>query len=369
METQAQGFPHWTPYPGQLRLQAFSHLASGANMVAYWHWATTANAVETYWRGLLSQDYKPNALYAEAKTIGADLKRLGPKLAGMTKRNKAAVYVSNTALSAFDSFRPGAEGRSISYNEVLRPFYDALYRQNVEVDILSPSSTNNLDDYELIVVPALYSASDAEIDRLNAFARRGGHLIYTFKSGFSDENTKVRYASQPGGIAEAAGVTYQLFTSPQGVTLAGDPFGVGEQENKVRWWMEFLTPTTAEVIARYKHESWPDYAAVTRNRHGKGEVTYVGFMPTDAMIEKIVADAVKRAGIPNDSGARFPIIIRGGTLKNGRAVRYIMNYSSGTQQLTYRFADGTDLLSGRRLAKGEVVALKPWDVLIVETRD
>ena len=30
IETQAQGFPQWVPYPGQLRLQAFSHLASGA---------------------------------------------------------------------------------------------------------------------------------------------------------------------------------------------------------------------------------------------------------------------------------------------------------------------------------------------------
>lgn len=37
IETQAQGFPEWTPFPGQLRLQAFSHLASGATMVGYWH--------------------------------------------------------------------------------------------------------------------------------------------------------------------------------------------------------------------------------------------------------------------------------------------------------------------------------------------
>ena len=56
IETQAQGFPQWTPYPGQLTLQAFSHVASGANMVAYWHWASTHNAIETYWKGLLSQD-------------------------------------------------------------------------------------------------------------------------------------------------------------------------------------------------------------------------------------------------------------------------------------------------------------------------
>ena len=35
IETEAQGWPGWTPYRGQLRLQAYSHLASGADSVMY----------------------------------------------------------------------------------------------------------------------------------------------------------------------------------------------------------------------------------------------------------------------------------------------------------------------------------------------
>ncbi len=363
LETEAQGFPHWTPYPGQLRLQAFSHLASGAQMVAYWHWATTANAIETYWRGLLSQDYKPNAVYREASTVGADLKRIGPRLAGMTKHNRVAIYVSNTALSAFDSFKPDG---GVDYNQVLRPFYDALYRMNVEVDILSPDSTTSLDDYKLILVPALYAASDAEIGKLNAYAKRGGHLLYTFKSGFSDENTKVRYATQPGAIAEAAGVTYQQFTIPEGVSLEGDPFAVGDEGNTARWWMEMLTPTTAKVIARYKHPSWPGYAAMTRNDWGKGEVSYIGFMPSDALIEKIVAGEVERAGVqPSLPGVRFPVIARGGTLKNGHHVTYILNYSATPQNVTPAVA-GTELLRSGKIVPGQPITLAPWDVAIIE---
>ncbi len=363
LETEAQGFPHWTPYPGQLRLQAFSHLASGAQMVAYWHWATTANAIETYWRGLLSQDYKPNAVYREASTVGADLKRIGPKLAGMTKRNRVAIYVSNTALSAFDSFKPDG---GVDYNQVLRPFYDALYRMNVEVDILSPDSTTSLDDYKLVLVPALYAASDAEIGKLNAYAKRGGHLLYTFKSGFSDENTKVRYATQPGAIAEAAGVTYQQFTIPEGVSLEGDPFAVGDEGNTARWWMEMLTPTTAKVIARYKHPSWPGYAAMTRNDWGKGEVSYIGFMPSDALIEKIVAGEVERAGVqPSLPGVRFPVIARGGTLKNGHHVTYILNYSATPQNVTPAAA-GMELLRSGKIVPGQPITLAPWGVAIIE---
>jgi len=365
IETEAQGFPQWVPYPGQLRLQAFSHLASGANMVAYWHWATTANAVETYWRGLLSQDYQPNELYEAAKGIGADIKRLGPTLVNMAKRNEVAIYVSNKALSAFDWFRIGAEGRSFGYNDVVRPFYDALYRQNIEADILSPSSGVPLDRYKMIIVPALYAASDEEIERLNAFAQAGGHLVYTFKSGFSDENTKVRYASQPGGIAEAAGVTYQSFTEPKDVTLDGSVFGLSGADLKVRWWMEFLKPTTAEVLARFKHHSWPDYAAITRNDYGKGEVTYVGFMPTDQLIEALLADTARRAGVAWADEARFPLIVRSGTLANGKQVRYLLNYSRESIVVPKELRVGTDLLTDRRF-EGKSLTLDPWGVAIME---
>lgn len=365
METQAQGFPHWTPYPGQLRLQAYSHLASGANMVSYWHWATTANAIETYWRGVLSQDYRPNEIFAEAKTIGADLQRLGPKLVNLRKKNEVALYVSNTAQAGFDAFKVHAEGKEVSYNEAMRPYYDALYRMNVGVDILSPASTAPLSDYKLIVVPSLYAASDAEIARLNAYAKAGGRVLYTFRSGFSDENTKVRYATQPGAIAEAAGIEYRQFTNPENVTLEGDPFHVGQEGNRVRWWMEFVKPTTAQVVARYKHPSWPAYAAVTRNSYGSGEVGYIGFMPTAAVIERLMEDQVKRAGVALPK-LRYPLIVRGGTLQNGHQVRYLLNYSAKPQALKYEFASGAELLGGKAVKKGQQMTLEPWGVAIIE---
>lgn len=366
IEAQANGMPEWTPYPGQLRLQAFSHLASGANMLEYWHWATTAAGVETNWRGLLAQDYQPGALYDEAKTIGADLKRLGPTLVDLKKHNRVAVYVSNTALSGFDSFKmAGGRGTPpVGYNQVVRGFYDALYRMNVEVDLISPDSDVPLDRYKLIVVPGLYAASDAEINRLNAYAKGGGHLFYTFRSGFSDENTKVRYASQPGAIAAAAGVTYQQFTIPENVSLKDNPFGVSEADNKARWWMEFLKPTTATVVARYSHPAWDNIAAMTRNAYGKGQVSYLGFMPSDAAVEKILMSEVDLAGVEHPA-AHYPVIVRSGTLKDGRPVRYVFNYSGGAQSVTGDLASGVDLLSGKSTAIGRPLELGAWGVAIM----
>ncbi|WP_095011912.1 beta-galactosidase [Tsuneonella mangrovi] len=360
METEAQGFPQWTPYPGQLRLQAFSHLASGANMVEYWHWATTQNAVETYWRGLLTQDYQPNELYEEAKGIGADFARLGPTLVNMKKENQVAIYVSNRALSAFDWFKlPGNH----DYNQVMRPFYDALYRQNIEADIVSPDEHADLSKYKMIVVPALYAASDAEIAKLNAYAKNGGHLVYTFKSGFSDENTKVRYTTQPGDITAAAGVTYQLFTEPKGVSLDTDLYGLSEKDLQARWWMEFIKPTTAQVLARYKHHSWPAYAAITRNEYGKGEVTYIGFMPSDALIARLLADTAHRAGVTWPVSAHFPLIVRSGLLTDGHRVHYLLNYSREPVTVPAALAVGTDLIDCKY--HDSPFQIGPWGVAIL----
>ena len=109
-------------------------MASGAALVEYWHWHSIHNSFETYWRGLLSHDFKENHVYCEAKTIGRDFAALSPALCNLKKENKVAMVVSNDALSALDWFRidttaegPGKTG----YNEVVRWMYDALYKMNV----------------------------------------------------------------------------------------------------------------------------------------------------------------------------------------------------------------------------------------------
>jgi len=47
------------PYDGQLRLDVYTHAASGANMVEYWHWHSIHYGQETYWKGVLGHDLTP----------------------------------------------------------------------------------------------------------------------------------------------------------------------------------------------------------------------------------------------------------------------------------------------------------------------
>ncbi|MDR6945221.1 beta-galactosidase [Mucilaginibacter pocheonensis] len=365
METEAQGFPQWTPYPGQLRLQAFSHLASGANMVEYWPWHSIHNSAETYWKGLLSHDFEPNPVYNEAKTIGKDFARLSPQLINLKKKSDVAILFSNEALSGFKAFGFGWGVRT-GYNEVLRQFYDGLYHMNVNCDFVDPTS-QNIENYKVLIVPLLYAAPDSLLQRLNRFVKNGGHIIYTLKSGFSDENVKVRTSHQPGIIDEACGIYYNQFTVPENVGLKGDDFNLKPEDKKINIWMELITPTTAKVLAYYDHPVWGKYAAITENSYGKGLATYIGCLPTSAVTDKILADAIKKAGLWGaDQEIAFPVITKSGVNKSGKTVHYYFNYSGNETTISYPYANGKELLSGNSIAAKSSLQLAPWGMKIIE---
>lgn len=263
-----QGYPGWTPYDGQLRLQAYSHLASGALGVMYWHWHSIHNSFETYWKGLLSHDMEENAVYREACIVGDEFKKLSPVLSGLKKDNKVAIMVSNEALTALKWFgiEATAAGNSgIGYNDVVRRIYDALYKINIECDIIWEES-ENIEKYQAIILPAMYTADEKVLTRLKDYTAQGGTLIATFKTAFANENVKVYSDRQPHILSEVFGMYYQQFTFPEKVTLTG--FEGGEPEAET--FMELLIPDGAEIISAYQHPNWKKYAAVTHHTYESG---------------------------------------------------------------------------------------------------
>jgi beta-galactosidase len=236
---------------------------------------------------------------------------------------------------------------------------------NVGVDFIDPSS-RQLEKYKLIVVPALYAAPDSLLQRLNRFVKNGGHIVYTFKSGFADEHNKVRSVRQPGIISEACGITYSEFTVPEKVSLKNDPFHAGNQ-NYADKWMELITPTTAKVLAWYDHPAWGKYAAVTQNNYGKGLATYIGCGTSDAITEKIFEGALKSAGLwGKDQALKFPLITKSGTNQLGKVIHYYFNYSAEPKVFIYPYANGKELLTDKTVAMQSQINLTAWAFQVIE---
>lgn len=391
LETQAQGQNGWLPYPGQLRLQAFSHIASGAQAVMYWHWHSIHHSYETYWKGVLSHDLAPNPTYREAAVIGAEFAdpTIQATVTGLRKHNHVAIMVSNESLDALEWFRLNTgfpDGGGDNYNDVLRRIYDALFELHVEVDFLPvDADEERLSRYSMIVTPALYCAPQSTIDRLREYVRNGGHLVSTLRSFVADEHCAVWHDAAPHGLTDVFGMTYNQFTRPENVKIDwnGTPL---DGEHMAQTLMELpCADADTQVLARYDHYVWKDYPAVTRHQFGSGTAQWIATITDPELTRAILAQAVQDAGIPRP-GAALPehIAMRQGVNQRGQTVTYLLNYSGKDASLTAPVegdvvvepvtihTDGTrgecevpQLRAGSHVHLGQHIHLPAWNVVAI----
>ncbi len=363
----------WPPYDGQLRMNVYAHMGSGANMVEYWHWHSIHYGQETYWKGILSHDLQPNRAYAEYSKTAHELQKFGRKLVNLKIINKVAILFSHDANAALNvmPFKDGEvnlRGRTnnVYKDELVGQFHRVLFRNNVGVDFIFPENAK-FGNYDLVIIPSLYIASDELLQKISDYVKNGGHVIMQFKSGFCDENSMVRPMLAPGPLREACGFYYQEFTNFKELSLKDNPFKVDEASNKVYDWGEYLIPETAKPLAYYDHPYFGKYPAITINNFGKGTLLYEGTGVSDLIQEKLILQEMERAGIKSvDQNLHWPLVTKSGVNDAGNIVHYYYNYTSQKSSLVYPHKAGEELTSGQQVASGETLKIDPWGVLIVE---
>lgn len=384
LETEAQGLTPWLPYPGQLRLQAYSHIANGSNSVMYWHWHSIHNAIESYWKGVLSHDFSENETYREAVITGNEWKKIGSHLKNLKKENKIAIMLDNASLTGFTQFpleNAGANG----YNTVMRWFSDALYRLNIEYDMIS-SKERDFSSYECLIVPALYSAPESLLLALDSYVRNGGHLITTFRSGFSDEYLKIYPDMQPHILHECLGLHYDQFTHPHHVDIVpvqSDVMAAAQKHfshpddsafsltSSACEWMELITCDTAVPVLKYSHPAYERYAAAAKNQYGNGSTLYFGTMfENDELLESVLLSFLHETGFSggdlSSDAPHYPLIIKRGINDSGKELCYYLNYSKDPVSVTHHGKNGVELISEAAIVCGDKIDLGGWGVAVVE---
>ena len=353
------------PYDGQLRLDVYTHVSSGANMVEYWHWHSLHYGQETYWKGVLGHDLQPGRTYEEVSRTAHELQRIGPEIVDLQIKNQVAILYSRDSYYGIEFMKFSDRA---NYSTVLHQMYKVLYHANVGVDFVFPESTN-LSDYKVIVAPPLYVASDALLARLADFVKNGGHLVMAFKSGFCNESSTVRWEMMPGPLKEAAGFHYQEFSSLKlPLALKDDPFHAGA-DNKVSEWAEMIVPDTAKALAYYDHPFFGKFPAVTTNAFGRGSFTYEATVLSETLQKAVLLGVLNEASLTSsDQSLPSAVHVKHERNRRGKALHFYLNYSSSPQKVPYGYAPGTNLLSQAAVAHDQSLLLEPWDAAIVEEK-
>ena len=368
--TSGSQFP---PYDGQIREDVYTYLSNGANMVEYWHWASIHANQETYWKGVLSHDLEPNRAYAEVSRTAHELEKIGPHLVGLKQHSDVAILWSRDSLNAIKAMPYGGgvparswTGEPDGYVSLVQQMHKSLYDLNIGADFVLPT-TQDFSAYKLLIVPALYIADDALLKRISDYVKNGGHVVMTFKSGFANENTAVRWVRAPGPLREAAGFSYQEFSSLEApLALKGDPFHVGSG-NTASYWAEFLQLEHARPLAYYDHPFFGKWPAITENDFGLGTLLYEGTYLSDKLQTAILRDTLDKLGLTGADQQLPPAVhVSHGVNRLGKRLHYYFNYSGTEVKAPYAYAAGINLLDGKPVANSAELTLEPWDLAIIE---
>jgi beta-galactosidase len=399
-ETNASSIGHssmnFSPYDGQWRQAAWALVARGADMIEYWHWHTLHFGTETYWGGILPHSQKPGRTYDELAQLGAEFGRAGDLVSqGTPDADVAVLYDSDSkfALSSQAPFQaPGQYLDADAYRKIMASFVRGAFDAGLQTRLVRPQQlfpTRAADgvppiagrdaaavaaELPVLVVPAFFTAADAELDWLADYAAAGGHLVLGPRSAYADREGRARLEQKPARLDEAAGAWYDEFANlTEPLEVATDPEAPDSFElrdgSAATDWIDGLNTTDALALVEYVHPHFGRWPAVTTREHGEGQITLVGTVPNQQLAHSLFEWLVP---VPVAGWEELPpsVTVSTSTGSDGRRIHFVHNWSWQTHSvvlpttLVDLLAPGPDA-AGPVLVAGSRLELGAWDVRVL----
>lgn len=356
------------PYDGQLAQVAWLLAARGARLVSYWHWHTLHSGAEVHWGGILGHDLRPGRVYDEIAELGRQFAAASEWVADAEPDADIGIVYAHDSewMMTFEPPLPGpgdAPDRG-SYARIVGAFGRAAIDAGLQVGYVNERQLKDAAElvsrFPTLIVAGLFAASDRTLEILAEYARLGGRLIVGPRTGYADDQGRMRVSTAPAVLGPLAGVAYREFAAPpEPVPLERDGAVVGEG----RGWIDALEPGEAEVLLGYRHPLYGRWAAVTRRAVGEGEITVVGTLPDRDSAARVIADV---SGPPR-SLALLGDRPRGVTVHSligprGR-VWVVHNWSPNLTEIELA-SSVASVVDEAVLEKGSVVGLAAWDVRV-----
>ncbi|MFF8601332.1 beta-galactosidase [Streptomyces sp. NPDC015232] len=324
--------------PGEMARNSLAHVARGSEGALFFQWRQSRRGAEKFHSAMLPHGGTDTRIWREVVALGAGLEALEEVRGSRTVPDVAMVWDWHSWWAQNLEWRPTEAHEA---RERADSFYEALYDRHLTVDFAHPEA--DLTAYPLVVVPALYLATEAAGKNLRAYVEGGGTLVVSYFSGIVDEHDAVHPGPYPGVLREVLGLTVEewsplldaqrvTLTGPGGAALSGDV------------WTEFVRPRGAETVWTYADGPAAGGPAVTRHRLGRGTAWYVSTRLDPTGLDPVLAAACADAGIAARTGLPYDVEV---VHRAGRDARYVfaLNHSAADAEVPLD-GSGTELLHG-----------------------
>ncbi|MGO3885266.1 MAG: beta-galactosidase trimerization domain-containing protein, partial [Mycetocola sp.] len=255
----------------------------------------------------------------------------------------------------------------VSYQQVALAHHRALWEAGVQIDVIAQG--DSFDGYDVVVAPLLHLLKDDTAERLSAVVARGGTVLSGALSGRVDEDTNAYLADIPGPLAPLFQIRVEETDSlpieqRNRIDLSGVLDDATAPELSAHSVFEVIVPEGAEVVGRYSSEFYAGSAAITRAADPTGgSAWYVGTLLDPAGLAHVVRAVLNEHDLvgPYADQPELEFAVRAG---DGGRIAFLLNHSDSPVTVPAH-ATGTELLTGRDLAEGELLTLAPKDVLVI----
>lgn len=357
---------NWQPYnslkaPGRMRVQSYHTIAHGADSVQYFQLRRSKGGCEKFHGAVIEHvGHEDTRVFREVAQLGAELEGLGDQLIGARSDSKVGILFDWDNYWAFE-FTSGPNV-DLYYVNQIQHYYNALYKKQVQVDMLHMES--DFSNYDVIIAPVLYMVKEGVAERLEQFVENGGSFLTTFMSGIVDQSDNVHLGGYPGPLRKLLGLWVEEIdalapTAHNAITSASD--AVPDADYKASLVSDLIHLEGAQSLANYDSNWYAGMPAVTKHHYGKGTAYYIGTQADDDLTSQIVQLLLNEQNVAvlEDVPAGVEVTAR---RKEGKEFIFIMNHNDTPASTNLAYEGYTDLLTGQDLTND--LGLAAFDVKI-----
>ncbi|OXM83438.1 beta-galactosidase [Paenibacillus rigui] len=292
MGAQGHNVIGYLPRPDQAKMWSYQAFAHGCSDMLYFCWRGMTRGAEQFCYGIVDHDNKRGRKYEEVQRVFSGIQPYATLLQSEIVSEVAVLYDYDNVWS----WRFQQQSEAFDFKSELMRLYAPFHGLNVHMDVIP--ADRDFTKYKVLVVPVLQIIDQRLGERLAAFAKQGGTVLFSYRTGLKDKNNNIHFGIElPGFVREMTGVVVEGTEAlPAGVSMPIVESGASGRRYACMVWRDLLTPVTAETLYSFDDPFYPK-AAVTRNSYGQGTVYYVGGGVDSEVLNELAEHIVKQQQI------------------------------------------------------------------------
>lgn len=351
---------NWQPYnslkrPGVMRLWSYQAVARGADTVLFFQLRRSIGACEKYHGAVIEHaGHEHTRVFRECAELGRELEQLGGEL--LDARSQAQIGIIYDWENRWALELSSGPSVVLDYVNEVHKYYDALYQQNIEADMIGVEE--ELSKYKMVIAPVLYMIKPGFAEKVEAFVKAGGTFITTYFSGIVNENDLVTVGGYPGELRKVLGIWAEeidaLLPGMSNEIVMNQEWGALSGSYKCGLLCDLIHSEGAEVLAHYGTDFYKGMPVLTANSFGEGKAYYVASSPEAGFLQSFLGNLCHESGIrPLVSAPEGIESVQ--RVKDGVSYLFLLNHQEGELSADIGAAQRTDLLTGKTFSGSVVV--------------